>query len=1277
MQREFLCPAVFRLCVRKLEVKISMYRKSAFRFSFLLAVVSTLGILFGFATMAGAQDVASLTGVVSDSSGAVVPEADVTLRNPQTGVVYVTTTNAAGSYNLTQIKPGPGYQLEVNHSGFKPITISGLYLNVDATRVQNAQLAVGGGTEMVEVSAETQTVTLDTTDATVGNNFQVQFMNNLPVQIRDTPSALFIEQPGVTLDGSATGARTDQNRVTVDGLDVNDYATGQFGAVVANAPVDSVQEFRGVSGGFLSSEAGGGGGQYELVTRSGTNTFHGSLSEYHRDRGLEANDWFNNNAVPAVPRPPLNRNQFGGTVGGPVMRDKLFFFFDYYGRRDLISDLEDRTVPLDSYRQGTIQYINSSGNTGTLPAVAPAGQPSVQSLDPAGIGINPSLFDPTNGLFATRYPHANDFSGAVGDLLNTAGFRFNAPFHRTEDIFVERIDYNLNDKMKLFGVGHVTRTNGTEDAVQFPGDPLTSPFYDRSYSWVVGHTWTISTTKINQASFGEVYESYNFPNTYNPTGATQYGNFGGTGTGNFIISSPYASAINQQGRTYPIPLIRDDFSWYRGSHALRFGGTFKWLTPSGYTILDYNTPTIGLGGNLPNLDPTLRPSDIGSGSAIGLYDPAFALALAPYTSVTSTFNYDVQGNVLAQGTGTRRKYRYYETELYFGDTWKATPKLSVTYGVRWVDYSVPYEVNGLEAVQNTDFSNYFAARVAQSAASQSGNLAVPLISYNLAGKANNAPGYFKPTHTDFAPRLAFAYSIDPKTVLNAGAGIIYDQTIINAVQYVQSQSSYLFQSSVTNPLGVANDPEATLQTAVRFSGLNNPPQFPTAPTISKPFFPFVSGSGSTAVPYGLANGQAFNDSIDPQLKTPYSVQLTLGFEHQLPGNFILRSSYVGRLGRRLLSQVDAEQLIEFKDPASGQLMSNAFGNITTQLRQGVNPLAVTPQPWYENQLGPGFGQSIGFPNNTSVVTYYLTPYVERGDFADTTEALALFGILPPNVGMASQFSENTFYNNMGNSSYHGLLTTLHKNPGHGLQFDLNYTWSHSIDNVSLIANSIASSNGYGFVCDVLRPRECRGNSDFDVTQYLNGNFIYELPFGRGKGVFGSAPLWLNEIVGGWTISGLPTWHTGNAYDASSLAFVAGYSNNAPAILTGPISDLKIHLNGGNGQQLYGYASPTQANADYTGPVGFRIGSRNNLRGPHYFDLDLGLGKAVPLGTERVSLNLRADAFNAFNHPNFATPCSDITSVTCLFGTIGQTMGTGLSNNGDAFRVVQISARIEF
>jgi hypothetical protein len=1217
---------------------------------------------------------ASITGVVTDASGAVIPGVQVKLSNPATGVSYSGVTNASGSYTIVDVKPGPGYIVRFTMKGFEAYEVTGIYLNVAVTRTQDARLAVGAQVQTVTVSGSNQNVTLNTTDATIGNNVEVQELNQLPVLNRDAPTALFYMEPGVTLSGAVTGARTDQSNVTVDGLDVNDQATGQFGAIVALAPVDSVQEFRGTVGGNTADSGQGGGGQYQLVTKSGTNHFHGALVEYHRDANLEANDWFNNND--GTPRPPLIRNQFGGNVGGPIMHDRLFFFFDYNGRRDTLSSLVTRTVPVDSYRNGNIAYMSSSGPSTLDPA-------QVAQLDPTHVGFDASLLS----LMNSRFPHANDFSGDAGDGLNTAGFRFNAPYPYSEDDFVQRIDYNMNSKMKMWAKGAFARRNAIESAVQFPGDPVTAPFYDRSYNWVVGHTWTISTNKLNQAIFGVVHEDYNFSKTYNPQGVNQ---FGFTEFDGF-----YESGSNSQARTYNIPVVRDDFTWDKGRHTLTFGGTFKWLTPNEYAAENFNFPNVGVTGNtnFTALNPTLRPSDINSNYTT-VYDNAFSTALGTFASVSSNFNYNNKQQVQPQGSGLDLIYRNYETELYLMDNWKVTPSLTLTYGLRYQNYTVPYETRGEESIPNIGFDQYWGDRLKQSAAGIVGVNALPFIQYSLGGKANNKPGYYQPQNKDFAPRFAFAWNpaFDRKTVFTGGAGVIYDYTIVNALQFQQLQSSYLFESSNTNLFGAAGDPVSTIETAPRFAGIGNAPTPPAAPTITLPYTPFVTSSG---YPYGLPYGE-FNIMINPQLKTPYNIELNFGVQHQFPEGYLLRVTYDGRLGRRLLAEADASQLIDFPDNTGGssQMMSAAMAGMETQLRgnAGLGALgaiqSLTPQPWFEDML-PGFSAYAngiyGAPytsNNTQAVALLGYPYPQRGDFADAMYEIAANGFLPPNAAMPVQFAGDTVWTNKGSSAYNGLLVTLHKNAGHGLQFDLNYTWAHSIDNVSFIANSIASASGYGYICDINRPRECRGNSDFDVTNYLNGDFIYELPFGRNRAFASGVSRWLNEAIGDWGISGLPTWHTGVAYSAFSNAYVAGFANDAPATLTGAIADMKTKIHKGSNGTLYAYADPAKAVADYTGPTGFNIGSRNNLRGPGYFNMDLSLGKAFAI-TEDWRLVFRTDAFNALNHPNFEPPDNgasgsgnDITEASGVqFGTISSTVVPPSSDI--AARVLQLSLRLEF
>jgi hypothetical protein len=1256
----------------------------------LIRRLSLVAFFMLFAALTRAQDVASITGTVTDSSGAVVSGATVTLENATNSFDVKAITNAQGSYTISNVAPGPGYRITFSAAGFKSAVITGIYLNVSTTRTQNARLTVGATSETVQVSAASEGVTLNTTDATIGNNFQVQMMNSLPVQNRDNPSALFYQQPGVTLGGAVTGARSDQSNVTVDGLEVNDNATGQFGTIVGEAPVDSVQEFRAVVGEPLSSSGQGGGGQFELVTKSGTNKLHGDLNEYHRDTDTEANDWFNNNA--GVPRPPLVRNQFGGQLGGPIWRDKAFFFFDYDGRRDSRSTLVDRTVPMGTnttgYRGGQFAYINNEGTT------VPISSTTLASYDPQGIG-----WDQTElALFQKRYPVANDLTGDVGDLVNTAGYRFNAPNPYDENVYVQKVDYTINDKMKISGRGTVARRSALENPIQFPGDPVyTYPFFDRSYAWVVDHTWAISSNKLNRASYGENFEDFNFSVTYNPQGANQY-SFAG-------LSGPYGAGNNSQARTYPIPIARDDFSWEKGNHSFGFGGTFKWETPNEFAAENYNFPSVGVTGNtnFTALSPNLRPSDISTAQyATTIYDNLFSTALGAFASASANFDYNSKAVAQPQGSGLDLVYRNYETEIYFGDSWRLTPDLTITYGVRYQLYTVPYETHGDEGVAELTsngsvspfgFDQYWNARAKQSAAGISSDTAIPFLQYVYGGKSNNGPSYYHIEKKLFSPHFAFAWnpSYDKKTVISGGASIVYDHSIINALQFLQLQFSGLFEANNSNLYGTAGDPTATLASSSpatggtqRFGGISSPPELPTAPSVGAPYVPYVAGG----YPYGLPYGE-FDISMDPNLKNPYNVVFDLGVEHEFPQGYILKINYDGRLGRRLLAEADASQLVEFPDNTgkSTQTMSQAMGALTTQLRRNAGLgalgaiLAVTPQPWFEDVITPGVGVANGFASNTQMIAYDSYPYPQRGDFADTIYSLSTIGfpytqILPINVGMASQYADNTVWTNKGSSNYNAMLVTLHKNAGYGLQFDLNYTWEHSIDNVSAIADFIAGNDGFGYICDVARPRECRGNSDFDATNYLSGNFIYELPFGRGKDIAATDPLWLDELIGGWEISGIPGWHTGNAYDATSNAYVASYANNAPATLLEPTGVVKTHIHGGEGQALNAFENPTAALNAYTGPTGFNIGSRNNLRGPGYFNLDLGLGKTFPVYGDKVNLKFRCDAFNALNHPNFNAPNVDITESSGVpFGTVSSTYvppGSDL-----AVRVLQGSLRLEF
>jgi len=387
---------------------------------------------------------------------------------------------------------------------------------------------------------------------------------------------------------------------------------------------------------------------------------------------------------------------------------------------------------------------------------------------------------------------------------------------------------------------------------------------------------------------------------------------------------------------------------------------------------------------------------------------------------------------------------------------------------------------------------------------------------------------------------------------------------------------------------------------------------------------------------------------------------------------------------------------------SGQLYSQAFANMTTQARAGVLPQNLTAQPWFENVLPAGTVAQVnstipaGDPmasNNTQAAAFNNSyGFTINGDIGDFT-AFNLAPLAPPNVGSSAQFDENTFYTNKGFSSYNALLVTLQKNHSHGLNYAFNYTFQHSIDNISFFANSQGDTGigGVALICDVVRPRECRGNSDFDITHVISADASYELPFGNGKMFASSAPFWVNEVIGGWSLSGISSFHTGQAWGTVSNAFVASFANDAPAILTGSKKLVATHLTKLPTGGVNLFANNVLAASQYSGPIGFKVGGRNTLRGPRFFDADLGLGKTFHITPERVNLRFRADAFNALNHPNFAIPAENgfngYDQWDAIDGVNPSAIGQGFGqssftvspagNLNSGARVLELSLRLEF
>ncbi|HEX8559246.1 MAG TPA: TonB-dependent receptor [Pyrinomonadaceae bacterium] len=1241
----------------------------------------------------------SVTGIVTDPTGAVISGATVTLTDTKTSKEVTTTTDEQGVYRFSQVQPGQGFRLTFSGAGFQTLVINDVALGVGTAETHNAQLTAGQVTETVEVTASNE-ATLNTTDASIGNVIETRRLMDLPVQIRNSPAALIGLQPGVVGNnvgttrgnavGSVTGSRADQGNITVDGIDANDQTTQQFGATIGNAPIDSVQEFRAVTANPGASEGRSSGGQIQLITKSGTNEFHGSLREFNRTAATAANSFFNNRA--GVARPQLTRNQFGGSIGGPVYfpkfgmgngdaiwsgKDKLFFFFDYEGRRDAQGVSYLRIVPLQHYRQGGLAYLNNTAGCPTnarlntrpecITILTPA---QVAALDPRGIGPNQALLN----LINERYPLPNDLT--AGNGINTGGFRFNSPSHRTDNTYTTRIDWNATDRQRVFGRFNIARRLNTDTtntvAQQFPTDPETGQIAIEDTTYVVGHNWVANANLVNDFRFGvsrgvarfPAPFAPAFPNIFGTPAAGTGGTFGGIG-----IAAPFAD-ISYQDRTVPVPTIRDDVSWTRGSHNFQFGTQLKPIRQQSSLINDFNFVQLGLGGNLTALNATLRPGTLGAGTTRSAnFDNAFAFLLGRYASISTNFNYDPAGNAFGPGTGKSRDYRYNEYEFYAADSWRMRNDLTITAGLRYHLYPAPYEANGFQATADVPYETLINTRIRNAALGIAGPSAEPFLSYDLAGAGNNGRPLYETDKNNFAPRLSFAYNPsfrggvlgalfgDRKMVIRGGGSVVYDR-VGGGITFIQDQVSYLFDNSATTNFGSTNARNSLLNDP-RFTGLATLPVQNVAPEITRPFTPFVDNG----FPFGNEGGQT-NYVVDPNFKTPYSIQYSLGFQRELPANFIMELAYVGRQGRKLFTQADAAQVLNFRDPASGQFLFGAFNNLQDQINAGG---AITAQPFLENQISAALGApcaAVLGSSCTQFVADNLGDLVSLGDTADTIQVLQGAGFLRPNVGLSGQFSTNAYITNLGSSSYNGMLLSLRRRFSQGLQFDFNYSWSHAIDNQSSITNTVFG----GLVCDVTNLRVCRGDADFDIRHLINVNGIWEIPVGRGKAFAGDAPGWLNAIIGGWQLSGIYTYRSGLPFSTTTGSFPVGFVFNSPAVFTGGNNAAAQGNIRDVGTSIQYFADAEAVLASNRNPRHGEIGNRNIFRGPSFWNVDTAVLKNFRLPwSETQRLQIRWESYNAFNHHSFGLPNANINSTT--FGVITTSASTA--------REMQFGIRYDF
>jgi hypothetical protein len=1285
-------------------------------FAFRLFSVICLGLSLASRLDAQNSSSGSVLGTVTDRSGAAVAKAEVSLTNGATNATARALTNDNGQYLFPEVVPGT-YKIVVKATGFKTEEIANLKVDVSKSYAVNVQVEVGQISETVEVVAAAQ-VELQTTDSQVGDVVASRELQRLPTLQRDAlnlqglqPATTPGAGSGLNQDpGNTAGARNDQNTVTLDGFDITDNTTGgQLGTkeVAASTSVEGVEEFRIDVANPTASFGRSPGAAVALVSRSGSNTFHGDTYWYHQENGFNANPWEEGHTAllngqgdvisQSTPLLPLHDNREGGAIGGPIQKDKTFFFGRYEKHIFQSNSPVTITIPTPSLRAGILTFPDANGTLTQydLATSTVCGAAQNEPCDPRGIGISPTV-----QAIWSKLPQVGNNS-TVGDGLNTTGFTapVSLPVHDDDASF--RLDHNFTKKLHFMGrYAYLKDLQDRAGAISVIGGNFQSEQTLTTIGVFAGGVldYTISPTMLNTVRFGYI-QSHNNVSAETPAAAAATINAPGSATSTSGLDTLIATGITQtpidnsvnQARTQifgnPAKQFGDDFFWTKGKHNLAFGAS-DFLLPFGIKHNDRliavtsPTSTLGLGNGLTISADDAPPTCSGGistncipSSLVSTYNSLYASTLGLLNSTAIVAARDANLNPLPPNSFLTGDYKSSAPQFYAQDTWRVTSSLTLTYGVNYGWQSAPAEQHGLVSVladpttgTPVSSASYFASRAAAAAEGQIYNPTLGWIPQRLtkSGKiygtdfGDVGPRVSAAWNPSFASGLLGALFGGHKTVLRGGFGIIYDRTNLVS-NFLATDLSVGFSQALSAALPLCNgsgtpgpncNPASTNAALSAFRvGEDGAIALPVAQKLTSPIIlPSFPNPGFELI--------AVTNDPDHKEGKNYTVDFTV--QRDLGHNMLMEVGYIGRFARNLPEDTDLETPdIFFKDPTSGQTFAQAFDAIANAVRTGTGSL---DQPWFNDLLFPGAGS-------------FLVNTIRLGSNFANTDPATVFLVIDELKGLGlisgPQFSNrqtevaNTLRNDFGTSNYNAGFVTLHKRTSHGLEFDLNYTYSKSLGN-----SPGTNQNGVAGIDPFNHDLEY-GPSAFNRKNIFNGTYDYELPFGAGH-FLGSSHASVNKIIGGWYTAGIVTIASGLpnfVYSAGgSISGASNYGSINSDFLglpetAGVSTGVNYGVTGSNGVGTLGnpancstdpngvkfdcgtginyFANPAAASTSF-GPILLtsfaqgHTGLGKVLDGFGYWNVDMRLGKETSL-TERIKIEISLDALNVFNNVNFVTP----------------------------------------
>ncbi len=1017
-----------------------------------------------------------IEGTVQDSSGAVVPGARLSIVSVRTQVKVEVVADPQGYYVFPILQPGV-YTISAEASGFRKATVSNIVLTVGVTLRQDVKLEVGALAETITVEASS--VRVQTTEPTIQRAVTLRDIDTLP-QLGRNPIALAVFQPGVQINpGDASfsrvnGMRQGSNNNTLDGIDVNDSVLPRLGLTLNSTNTDSVEEFRIITNGAKAEYGRNAGAQVELITRSGTNDFHGNLFEYHRNTVLNANNFFNNTSGQA--RPKLIQNQFGGSLGGPVTipkilngRDRLFFFFNYQESRVAQETVRLRTVLTPEAKRGLFRWKPPNSNDiRTFDILA---------NDPRRIGI-----DRTVAGNLALLPDPNTTCSTCDDL-NTAGFRFNSPTPAENDQFTTKVDFNLRPTHRLW-YRHSRLRTLSWDALNnadptFPGQPSGTQGGVR-WGFAIGSSWTLAPWLVNEFIAGHQQASVDFFRLRALTGGIPL-------IGANLFTNPIPTGTGSR-RNSPVNQITDNVSLLRGTHSVKVGIRYSLTTQ--FQSSDAGIwPTYALArasGKTP-------PSSIGPSGAATIatadrqrFENLYNDLLGRLSSTSTTFYSDLK-TFQPAATPRVRNFKLPDYGLYFQDDWRVRSNFTVNIGVRWEFFGVPYERDNLEGEIEQNQAGLVHA------ANQIADLTV-------------RPGsdWYRNDRNNFAPRVGFAWDPfrDGRTSIRASWGVFYDRVIGATANDIDSSTP-----GFSAPQQVFPNQSGTTDVRV-----GDRPPLPAAPATPPLILPPTRSQATLAL-------------FEPGFRAPYVFQMNFTIQREFFRNTVLEAGYVGNRGVKLLADLnwnqprifgsfltDFNQIREFRRTGTPVPVSNVFVRLFGNVANAVSAIG-----------GSVFDQgAVGSAANT-VDTNNYTRYAGAG-------------LSPYFLRNYPQFQNVVVGTNSGRNYYNSLQLSVRRQTGN-LRFAANYTWSKTIDNVSTDGSGFAAPiDSYNFLLNRGRSDSDRPHTLNWMASYIlpigRGRLIAGgLPDWAdrllGGWEIGSLGLWTSGPV--MTLSsGVATGPTGNA-----------------------------------------------------------------------------------------------------------------------------------------------------